>query len=197
MESGGFVDTSGKGLPDIQFHVAPALTSVGNSAPTGMHGMSINPCILRPLSRGRVRLRSANPADPALINANVLNDAADVDTLGRGVRLAMRIFEAPSLAKVISHRLRPDDVAAHDDDALRAYVRSGAKTVYHPAGTCKMGPASDPNAVVDPRLRLRGVENIRVADASVMPVLVSGNTNAPTMMIAQRAAEFIVADTPR
>jgi choline dehydrogenase-like flavoprotein len=116
-----------------------------------------------------------------------------VETLVRGVRLALRILAAPALANLLGDRIHP--VTGDDsDDTLRDFVRRRGRTTYHPAGTCKMGPAGDPAAVVDPRLRLRGVDNVRIADASIMPRVVSGNTNAPTMMIAQRAAGFILSE---
>lgn len=192
VESGAFVDTAGTGLPDVQFHVTPAITSVGGAPSEPMHGISVNPCILRPRSRGTVGLRSSNPRDEAYFKSNVLRDQEDVETLVRGVRLGIDILNAPALSRLLAERVTPTDADARDDDALRDYVRQVGKTVYHPAGTCRMGTADDPLAVVDARLRLRGIENVRVCDASVMPTLVSGNTNAPTMMIAERAAGFIL-----
>ena len=192
VESGAFVDTAGTGLPDVQFHVTPTITSVGGAAPQAIHGISVNPCVLRPKSRGSVKLRSADPREPGLFVSNALQNSEDVETLVRGIRLGMRILEAPALARLLDGRVTPTDVDARDDEALRQYARNVAKTVYHPVGTCRMGPEGDALAVVDPKLRLRGVDNVRIADASVMPTLVSGNTNAPTMMIAHRAAEFIL-----
>ena len=192
VESGAFVDTAGTGLPDVQFHVTPAITSIGGAAPQAIHGISVNPCLLRPKSRGSVKLRSADPREPPLFVSNALQNPEDVEALLRGIRLGMRILEAPALARLLDGRVTPSDVDAQDDDALRQYARNVAKTVYHPAGTCRMGPEADALAVVDPKLKLRGVENVRIADASVMPTLVSGNTNAPTMMIAHRAADFIL-----
>jgi choline dehydrogenase-like flavoprotein len=127
-----------------------------------------------------------------LFVSNALQNPEDVEALLRGIRLGMRILEAPALARLLDGRVTPSDVDAQDDDALRQYARNVGKTVYHPAGTCRMGPEGDALAVVDPKLKLRGVENVRIADASVMPTLVSGNTNAPTMMIAHRAADFIL-----
>ena len=193
VEAGGFADTMGGGLPDIQFHVTPALTHLPGEAPREAHGISISPCVLHPRSRGSVTLRSADPRDQASFRANVLTDQNDVETLVRGVRLALRILAAPALANLLGDRIHP--VTGDDsDDTLRDFVRRRGRTTYHPAGTCKMGPAGDPAAVVDPRLRLRGVDNVRIADASIMPRVVSGNTNAPTMMIAQRAAGFILSE---
>jgi len=191
VESGGFVDTSGKGEPDIQFHVLPCFIGFADRLAEPGHGISIGPCVLRPQSRGAVRLRSANPRDPALFVANSLAIQEDVDTLVRGVELSLRIAEAPSLKRIVKRRVLPKPGVEKDRDALRDYVRSVSKTVFHPSGTAKMGADDDPMAVCSEDLKVRGVEGLRVADASIMPRLVSGNTNAPTMMIAERAARFI------
>ncbi|GGC12131.1 glucose-methanol-choline (GMC) oxidoreductase [Marinobacterium zhoushanense] len=190
VESGCFVDTSGEGRPDIQFHVLPTLVGDVDREPIDGHGISLNPCFLRPKSRGSVRLRSANPDDPMQFNSGALSEQADVDTLVRGLRLARRILRAPALAEVIDHELRPSAKAEISDAELEAHVRSHAKTVYHPVGTCRMG--SDAEAVVSPTLAVNGVKGVRIADASIMPTLISGNTNAPVVMIAERCAEFVL-----
>lgn len=190
VECGGFVDTLGGDRPDLQFHVLPVLVGDVDREPLPGHGISINPCFLRPLSRGSVSLRSADPADPILFDAGALREQADVDTLVRGVKLARRILRAPALAALVSQELLPGGEEELEDARIEAYVRSHAKTVYHPSGTCRMG--SDAQAVVDPSLRVRGVANLRVCDASVMPTLPSGNTNAPTIMIAERCAAWVL-----
>jgi choline dehydrogenase-like flavoprotein len=192
VESGGFADTAGTGEPDIQFHVLPTFNGFADRPSEPGHGISIGPCVLRPQSRGTVRLRSRNPADPALFVANSLAHQADVDTLVRGVQLAIRISEAPSLARLVKRRALPKPGLENDVAALADYVRAISKTVFHPSGTAKMGATDDPMAVVSEELQVRGVEGLRVADASIMPRLVSGNTNAPTMMIGERAARFIL-----
>jgi choline dehydrogenase-like flavoprotein len=127
-----------------------------------------------------------------LFVANSLAEQADVETLARGVELAIRITEAPSLARLIKRRVLPKPDLEKNADALRDYVRSISKTVFHPSGTAKMGAVDDAMAVVSEDLRVRGISGLRVADASIMPRLVSGNTNAPTMMIGERAARFIL-----
>jgi choline dehydrogenase len=192
VESGGFADTAGTGEPDIQFHVLPCFNGFAEREVTPGHGISIGPCVLRPQSRGAVRLRSTKPGDSALFVTNSLAVDADVETLTRGVELAIRISQAPSLARLIKRRVLPEPGVERDPKALRNYVRSISKTVFHPSGTCKMGAADDVQAVVSEELKVRGVEGLRVADASIMPRLVSGNTNAPTMMIGERAARFIL-----
>ena len=190
VESGGFVDTSNCGRPDIQFHVLPTLVGDVDREPIDGHGISINPCFLRPKSRGFAKLRSANPLDSMIFESGALKEQEDVDTLIRGVKLARQIIRAPALDDIVERELRPSEQADIPDSEIEAHVRSHAKTVYHPVGTCRMG--SDADAVVDPTLKVNGVSGLRVCDASVMPTLVSGNTNAPTIMIAERCAEFIL-----
>ena len=191
VECGGFVDVSGAGVPDLQFHVLPVMVGWVDRAPTAAHGMSINPCFLRPLSRGSVKLRSSNPRDAALFDTGSFRDAEDLELLVRGTKLAIRIYRAPALREIASEFALPATGSLNDDDALRDFVRQTAKTVFHPAGTARMGPDGDRNAVVDNKLRVRGVQGLRIADASIMPRLVSGNTNAPVMMIAERASRFV------
>jgi len=190
VESGGFWDLDGDGRADLQFHVLPVIVGDVDRAPLPGHGLSLNPCGLAPKSRGEIRLRSTRPSDPVQFRGNYLSSDDDVDVLVKGVRMARRFLGSPSLARLIETELMPGDGVDDDDEAALAdYVRRFAKTVYHPAGTCRMG--SDAGAVVDPQLRVHGLDGLRVADASVMPTLVRGNTNAPTIMIAERAADFI------
>ncbi|MEM9633019.1 MAG: GMC family oxidoreductase N-terminal domain-containing protein [Pseudomonadota bacterium] len=190
VETGGFVDTSNAGRPDIQFHVLPTLAGDVEREPLPGHGITLNPCYLRPESRGVVRLRSANATDPIHLNGGYLSVERDVEALVRGVKLARKILEQPALRDLISEELLPGSDKATSDAGLADYVRAYAKTVYHPSGTCRMG--SDAQAVVDTRLKVNGVRNLRICDASVMPQLVSGNTNAPVIMIAERCADFIL-----
>ncbi len=190
VESGGFVDSTGSGRPDLQFHVLPTLVGDVDREPLAGHGLSINPCFLRPKSRGTVRLRSADPMAPILFDGGYLQHPDDVATLVRGLRLARRILRAPSMRRVVSEELAPGADEHLPDEVLEAFVRERAKTVYHPSGTCRMGIGAD--AVVDPQLRVHGVPRLRVCDASVMPSIVSGNTNAPTVMVAERCADFLL-----
>lgn len=192
VESGGFVDTAGTGQPDIQFHVLPSFVGFGERVAEPGHGLSIGPCFLRPQSRGTVKLRSANPEDPALFNANSFSNPADLETLVRGIELAIRITEAPSLARIVKRRVLPRPGVENDPEALRDYIRGISKTVFHPSCTAKMGVPEDRMAVVGEDLKVFGVDKLRIADASVMPTLVSGNTNAPTIMIGERASRFIL-----
>ncbi len=176
------------GRPDIQFHFQP-LSLDGFDRP--LHPFSaftLSGCQLRPTSRGSLALRSSDPRATPVIRANYLADPGDARALVAGLRIARDIASAPALARHVVDEWQPGPELRSDDDLLR-YVRSVAATVFHPSGTCRMGLG--PDAVVDPALRVHGIEGLRVADASIMPTLVSGNTNAATIMIGERAAELL------
>ncbi len=193
VEAGGFFDLDGDGRPDVQIHVVPTFNSdVDRAAPDG-HGFSLDPCYLRPKSRGEVRLRSADPKERPLVDPHFLEAQEDVDTLVRGVHLSRSILRQPALAQLLAEEVMPGPAVQSDAD-IESFVRGNAKTAYHPVGTCRMG--NDERAVVDHRLKLRGFDNVWISDASVMPLLVSGNTNAPTIMIGERAADFILGAVP-
>lgn len=190
-EAGGFAKTRPDvAVPDVQLHFVPAiLEDHGRESVKGV-GYSIHVCVLRPESRGTVRLASADAAAAPRIDPNFLADDRDMEVMKAGVRLIHRINASPSLAK---HGGRDRHATPLEDDAaLEQLIRNRADTVYHPVGTARMG--SDDAAVCDPRLRVRGVEGLYIADASVMPRLVSGNTNAPSVMIGERCADFVRAD---
>lgn len=189
VESGAFIETGNDGRPDIQINVLPVLTGDVDREPLPGHGVTLNPCQLRPESRGEVRLRSSNPTDPILFDGRYLSDERDMATMVRGLKAARNILRQPALAALTTSEILPSPNADLPEKDLADHVRNFAKIVYHPSCTCRMG--SDDRSVVDPKLRVRGVENLRVCDASVMPKLVSGNTNAPTIMIASRCADFI------
>jgi choline dehydrogenase-like flavoprotein len=146
--------------------------------------------LLRPAGRGHLELASADPAAKPVMHPNFLEDPADLATLVRGVREARRIFAGAALAPFSSEEIAPGP-QVQTDAQLEAALRAQVNTAYHPVGTCKMGPASDPLAVVDARLRVHGIAGLRVADASVMPNIVGGNTSAPATMIGERAAAFM------
>lgn len=187
-EAGGFAKTIPTlEVPDVQFHFVPVLLEDHGRTKVKAHGFSCHVCVLRPESRGTVRLAGPDAATPPLIDPAFLTDDRDVATLLRGYKLMRRICEAPPLSGHAGRDRHTHGV--EDDAALTEKLRERADTVYHPVGTARMG--SDDGAVVDPELRVRGVEGLYVADASVMPRLVSGNTNAPSIMIGERAADFV------
>jgi choline dehydrogenase-like flavoprotein len=192
-EAGGFLTVMpGSPAPDVQFHFVIAPLEDHGRSPVKAHGYSCHVCVLRPESRGSVTLASNDPRAAPLIDPGFLSDDRDMDVLKAGVRAMYRILETPPMTRYQGRDRYSVDLA--DDAALEAMIRARADTVYHPVGTCRMG--SDDDAVCDPHLRVRGVDGLYVADASVMPRLVSGNTNAPSIMIGERCADFIRADLP-
>jgi choline dehydrogenase len=193
-EAGAFaMSNPGAATPDIQYHFIPA--QVVDHARTRLDGdgVTLHACCLRPQSRGEIRLASTDPLQPPVMDPNYLATDHDLKILIDGIRRGREILAAPAFKPWLAEERLPG-AAMQSDAALEEFVRAAAETEYHPAGTCKMG--SDPMAVVDDRLRVRGIERLRVIDASIMPTLVSGNTNAPTIMIAEKAAAMMLSATP-
>jgi choline dehydrogenase len=184
-EAGGFIRSSPTlDAPDIQFHAAPALYV---DEPVLEHGFGVGPCVLTPASRGIVMAISPDPTAKPYILHNYLSEETDMERMIEGMRVAMEIARQPALAP---YTRRPYYTPASDsEEDLRAHIRQQTFTLYHPVGTCRMG--ADSEAVVDTELRVRGIEGLRVIDASVMPTVPRGNTNAPTIAIAERAADLI------
>jgi choline dehydrogenase-like flavoprotein len=194
-EAGGFIRSQpGEATPDLQLHfVIGKLVDHGRKTVFG-HGYSCHVCLLRPKSRGSVRLASADPLAPPLIDPNFLAERDDVDRLVRGVKLMRQVLQQPALA-ALGAREFADSAAAQSDAQLEQFVRDHADTVYHPVGSCRMGRG--PLDVVDHELRVHGLQGLRVVDASIMPQVVSGNTNAPSIMIGEKAADLIKAAAAR
>ncbi|MBL8706484.1 MAG: GMC family oxidoreductase N-terminal domain-containing protein, partial [Rhodospirillales bacterium] len=179
--------------PDVQFHIQP-LSS--DSPGEGLHKYSAftaSVCQLRPESRGSIVPKSPDPTTYPAIHPNYLATRTDQETLVAGMRLSRRLAETRALSPYVAEELRPGPQAVTDADLLQN-ARDTSATIYHPAGTCKMGPDGDPMAVLDPRLRVRGVGGLRVVDCSAMPTLPSGNTNAPVIMMAEKASDMILED---
>ncbi len=190
-ESGAFlrVDPASP-APDIQLHFIIAMVEDHGRAKLPGHGFSCHACVLRPESKGSVRLANADARTMPLIDPAFLSDPRDLELLKKGVRAMYRILETSPLTDFGGRDRYPVDLA--DDQALERLIRARADTIYHPVGTARMG--SDDDAVCDPRLRVRGTDGLYLADASIMPKLVGGNTNAPTMMIGERCADFVATD---
>lgn len=185
-ECGGFLKSdASQEEADIQLHfVTGMVDDHGRKRHLGA-GVSCHVCVLRPKSRGTVSLASPDPMAAPVIDPNFLSDTDDLDRLKRGARIVERLFSAPAFNGMLGERLYSEPGC--DDAALEAHIRAHADTIYHPVGACAIG------AVVDPQLRVKGVSGLRVADASVMPLLVSGNTNAPSIMIGEKAADLILS----
>jgi choline dehydrogenase len=190
-EAGGFVKTQyANGIADIQYHFLPAiLLDHGRKTAFG-YGYGLHVCCLYPKSRGEITLQSADPSQPAVINPKYLEHKDDQKVMIEGVRMAREILNTKEFEQYRSREIGPG-IDAQTDEEILAFIRKRAETIYHPIGTCKMGKVEDTSTVVDPALKVKGVEGLRVIDASVMPSLIGGNTNAPTIMIAERAADLI------
>lgn len=194
-ESGGFFRTrSGLERPDAQWHfVMGVVHDHGRKRHLG-HGFSLHACVLRPKSRGSVTLASKDPLAAPLIDPAFLTHPEDIVTLAGAYRRTAELLKTSALAPFAKTPLLPEP-DLDDEPAIERFLRANSDTIYHPVGTCRMG--ADPDSVVDPTLRVRGVQGLRVVDASIMPTLIGGNTNAPTIMIAERAADLIAAQSSR
>lgn len=189
-EAGGFLKSlQDMEIPDIQLHLVKSLVVDHARTLLRSHGYSCHICQLRPHSRGQVSIASTDPHAAPVIDMNFLDDPRDLVVLVRSVKLVRQIMDAPALKSFKKKELFSAD--ARSDQEIEEIIRQRADTIYHPVGTCKMG--GDPLAVVDEELKVHGVQGLRVVDASVMPTLVGGNTNAPTIMIAEKASDMIRA----
>jgi len=193
--SGAFFKTDPRlASPDIQIHFLPFSTDKMGEKLHPYSAFSASVCQLRPESRGSLRIRSADPSAPPEIRINYLATETDRAAFIEGMKILRKILKAPAMAPFATEESEPGPSVATDEQIL-AFCRQRGSTVYHPTSTCRMG--SDPLAVTDQRLRVRGIEGLRVVDASIMPDLMSGNTNAPTIMIAEKASDMILEDATR
>ncbi len=184
---------AGQPHPNLQYHVQPLSLDAFGQPLHRFNAFTASVCNLNPTSRGRVQIRSANATDAPSILANYLSTDADRRVAAESLRVTRRIVAQTALAKYRPQEVKPG-VQFQTDDELAKLAGDIGTTIFHPVGTAKMGPAADPMAVVDARLRVHGINGLRVVDASVMPTITSGNTNSPTLMIAERAAAWIVQD---
>jgi choline dehydrogenase len=178
--------------PDIQFHFQPLSADKPGAGLHRFSAFTSSACQLRPESRGHIEIRTPDAGDAPAIHPNYLSTATDQNVAVAGMKLSRRICQSAAMAPFVAEELLPG-AEVQSDEALLDCARNIGQTIYHPVGTCKMGP--DDQAVVDERLRVRGIEGLRVVDASIMPAITSGNTNAPTIMIAEKAADMILDDT--
>ena len=179
--------------PDVQFHLATLSSDMAGSPVHTFSGFTMSVCQLRPESRGFVRAKSPDPVAAPALQPRYLSTPHDRATVVAGLRLARRLAATRALAPYVAGEYLPGQEAETDDELL-AFARNKGATIFHPAGTCRMGPAADAQAVVDAGLRVHGIAGLRVVDCSVMPTIVSGNTNAPVIMIAEKASDMILRD---
>ena len=193
MECGGFFKTDNTlDCPNIQHIFMPAFRQPPPDMLAYGHGYSLNTILLRPKSVGSIRIKSSDPSDAPVIDLNMLSETDDLNNLVIGIKGSRQILNSKEFSYLKPEEFRPGPVV-QTDSQLADYIKDNAQTVYHPVGTCKMG--IDVEAVVDPQLKVHGVSNLRVVDASIMPKIIGGNTNAPTIMIAEKAADFISKDS--
>ena len=196
LESGAFLKSRPDlDRPDLQVHVVMAIMLDHGKTVAGKDGFTVHVCQLRPESRGRVGLRSADPNDDPLIAANYLATAEDRRAIREGVKMARKVVAQDALAPYRGAEITPGDEVRSDAE-IDAWVARTGETIYHPVGSCRMGMEGDALAVVDDQLRVQGIAGLRIVDASVMPTLIGGNTNAPTLMIAEKAADLILGRAP-
>jgi choline dehydrogenase len=196
FESAAFVRSrAGVRYPDIQYHFLPAAMRYGGTAAARGHAFQMHVGPMRSASRGSVRLRSADPQDAPVIRFNYMSTAEDWADFRHCVRLSREIAAQDAFAPYRGHEIAPGD-AVRDDAALDAWLRDALESAYHPCGTCRMGAADDPMAVIDPDCRVIGVDGLRVVDSSIFPRITNGNLNAPSMMVGEKAADHILGRTP-
>ncbi len=192
FESGGFIRSrAGIPYPDIQLHFLPLAVRYDGQAAAEGHGFQAHVGPMRSVSRGAVTLRSGDPGDAPLIRFNYMSDPQDWVDFRACIRLAREIFAQEAFKPYVRHEIQPG-AGVQDDAALDGFVRDHVESAYHPCGTCRMGRADDPMAVVDPETRVIGVERLRVADSSIFPRITNGNLNAPSIMVGEKASDHIL-----
>ena len=196
FEAGAFVRSrAGVKWPDIQYHFLPAAIRYDGKAALKGHGFQVHVGPNKPRSRGRIELKSPDPQVAPEITFNYLQSERDTEDWRACIRLTREIMAQPAFDPYRGREIQPGD-AISDDEAVDAWVRANVESAYHPAGTCRMGDANDPLAVVDPECRVIGLERLRVIDSSIMPTVTNGNLNAPTIMLAEKAADLVLGKAP-
>ncbi|MEL6571551.1 MAG: choline dehydrogenase [Pseudomonadota bacterium] len=196
FESAGFIRSkAGVKYPDIQYHFLPIAVRYDGKVAAEGHGYQAHVGPMRSVSRGEVTLRSGDPNDAPKILFNYMSDPSDWADFRTCIRLTREIFGQDAFRPYRGHEIQPGD-AAQSDDALDAFIRDEVESAYHPCGTCKMGAADDPMAVVDPECRVIGVDGLRVADSAIFPRITNGNLNAPSIMVGEKAADFVLGKQP-
>ncbi|MDQ2861395.1 MAG: GMC oxidoreductase, partial [Pseudomonadota bacterium] len=196
LEAGAFLKSRPDlDRPDLQLHCVLAIMKDHGKQAAGKDGFSVHVCQLRPESRGRVAPRSADPFDDPMIFANYLATEEDRRALRAGVAIVREVAGQKALTAIRGGEIEPGEGVSSEAD-IDAWIRCAAETIYHPVGTCRMGVAGDAAAVVDASLKVMGLAGLRVIDASIMPTLIGGNTNGPTIMIAEKAADMILGKAP-
>lgn len=186
---------AGVDYPDIQYHFLPIAVRYDGKAAAEGHGFQVHVGPMRSKSRGSITLRSARPEDAPRILFNYMSDPSDWEDFRACIRLTREIMAQPAIAAHLKHEIQPGD-ALQTDDQLDAFLREHVESAYHPCGTCRMGRADDPGAVVDPEARVIGVDGLRLADSSIFPQVTNGNLNAPSIMTGEKAADHILGRTP-
>ncbi|WP_204113831.1 choline dehydrogenase [Shimia biformata] len=196
FESCGFIRSrAGIDYPDIQFHFLPIAVRYDGQAAAEGHGFQAHVGPMRSPSRGAVTLASADPAEAPKIRFNYMSTEQDWQDFRQCIRLTREIFEQDAMMPFVKHEIQPGN-ALQSDDEIDSFIREHAESAYHPCGTCRMGRADDPGAVVDPETRVIGVDGLRVADSSIFPRITNGNLNAPSIMVGEKAADHILGRTP-
>jgi choline dehydrogenase len=193
-EATSFHTTSEGSTPSVQIYCVPAIgyANTGADSIPAVDGIKLHVTLLRPHSRGSLSLRSSNPADLPLVNPNYLADSRDLQNLVEGIKIARELASTTPLRESLTAELLPG-ASVKEDAAIASYIRSTVRTDWHPVGSCRMGHRDDPMSVVDETLAVIGVDGVRVIDASVMPNIVSANTNAPTMALTDRGISLMLA----
>ena len=196
FESAAFIRTrAGVPYPDIQYHFLPVAIRYDGKSPVASHGFQAHVGPMRSPSRGSVTLRSSNPDDAPKILFNYMSTEQDWEDFRTCIRLTDEIFEQPAMQPFSGKRIAPSPNLQSDDE-LNDYIKGAVESAYHPCGTCKMGAATDPMAVVDPELRVIGVDNLRVIDSSIFPRITNGNLNGPSIMTGEKGSDFVLGKTP-